>query len=535
MTQRLLTAILTVSVRPARQRHGWKEKPGESIMQKSPTSHGAQDTHAHDDGTANVGGAHNHLTGAHSQPQSNAVAATSTALAVDRALPSASPSTEPVGTFVGESADAFADDTPELAPQRALALLPASGEEAPPPLRAPVLVRPPVDALPSNPVQDTVDDLAGQLAPSSQRIYRLDITRFLTWLADQDLALAQVDRRAIIAYRAELAAHYQKATAARHLTVVRRFLAEATLHGVLAENPAAQVRGFRKVGADETPHQALDRDQVRHLFAAVEARAHPPTPAPSRRRMHATARATPERTSGPPRRRAQTASAASLPQEEPGAQEASHAVTTGATPLPTSAEPGIFRWTVQLRRDLALLALLARTGLRRAEASHLDREDLVDRQGHSILFVRHGKGDQRRVVKVPVDVRRLLDVYLAAAGQIETLYADGRLEHPLFVACKRNGCPRVVGLADQRARPCEGHVRLTGGAIEDLVKRYGACLDTHLTPHDLRATFITLALEGGAKLEQVQYAVGHADPRTTEHYQRRKLNLDDNAVDYIRL
>ena len=56
---------------------------------------------------------------------------------------------------------------------------------------------------------------------------------------------------------------------------------------------------------------------------------------------------------------------------------------------------------------------------------------------------------------------------------------------------------------------------------------------THLTPHDLRATLITLALEGKAPLQVVQYAARHKDPRMTEHYQRRKVNLDDNAVDYI--
>lgn len=55
----------------------------------------------------------------------------------------------------------------------------------------------------------------------------------------------------------------------------------------------------------------------------------------------------------------------------------------------------------------------------------------------------------------------------------------------------------------------------------------------HLTPHDLRATFITLALEGKAPLQVVQYAARHKDPRMTEHYQQRKVNLDDNAVDYI--
>jgi hypothetical protein len=32
---------------------------------------------------------------------------------------------------------------------------------------------------------------------------------------------------------------------------------------------------------------------------------------------------------------------------------------------------------------------------------------------------------------------------------------------------------------------------------------------------------------------KTQYAARHKDPRQTEHYQRRKLNLDDNAVDKL--
>ena len=55
------------------------------------------------------------------------------------------------------------------------------------------------------------------------------------------------------------------------------------------------------------------------------------------------------------------------------------------------------------------------------------------------------------------------------------------------------------------------------------------------TPHDLHATFITLALEGGDTLHQMQYAAGHACPETSERYHKRKLNPDDNAVNHVRL
>ena len=81
--------------------------------------------------------------------------------------------------------------------------------------------------------------------------------------------------------------------------------------------------------------------------------------------------------------------------------------------------------------------------------------------------------------------------------------------------------------------------RISAKVIERIVSAYGEKIGytgSHpLTPHDLRATFITLALEGKAPLEKVQYAAGHADPRTTERYHIRKDNLDNNAVDYIHL
>lgn len=164
------------------------------------------------------------------------------------------------------------------------------------------------------------------------------------------------------------------------------------------------------------------------------------------------------------------------------------------------------------KRDYALIGLLLRTGIRRAEAAALDVSDLGKEQGHSIAFIQHGKGDKRRIIKIPNDVQRTIDEYIKAC-QIKA--------GPIFVRFYKGDTP--------------GDSRLTDKAIEKLVKSYGEAINVTLTPHGLRASFITLALEGKAQLQQVQYAAGHADPRTTERYQKRKLNLDDNAVDYIHL
>jgi integrase/recombinase XerD len=101
-------------------------------------------------------------------------------------------------------------------------------------------------------------------------------------------------------------------------------------------------------------------------------------------------------------------------------------------------------------------------------------------------------------------------VYLEVAGRL-----NASPDAPLFTGGTKGDHSTEQGISDK--------------LIERVVKQY-APAGIDITPHGLRASFVTIALESGAKLHQVQYAAGHADPRTTERYQKRKMNLDDNAV-----
>jgi integrase len=47
-----------------------------------------------------------------------------------------------------------------------------------------------------------------------------------------------------------------------------------------------------------------------------------------------------------------------------------------------------------------------------------------------------------------------------------------------------------------------------------------------ITPHSFRHAWATVARERGASLEERQYALGHADPRTTQRYDRARASLD---------
>ena len=75
---------------------------------------------------------------------------------------------------------------------------------------------------------------------------------------------------------------------------------------------------------------------------------------------------------------------------------------------------------------------------------------------------------------------------------------------------------------------------LSAAAVRDIVRKRGRMIGIpDLAPHDLRRTYARLAREGGAPLETIQHALGHASVQTTERYTR--TGLEANAGDYIQL
>ena len=55
-------------------------------------------------------------------------------------------------------------------------------------------------------------------------------------------------------------------------------------------------------------------------------------------------------------------------------------------------------------------------------------------------------------------------------------------------------------------------------------------VDKRISPHSLRHSFITAALDAGVPLRDVQEAASHADPRTTMRYDRARRSLDRHAT-----
>ncbi|MEO3747312.1 tyrosine-type recombinase/integrase [Plantactinospora sp. B5E13] len=159
-------------------------------------------------------------------------------------------------------------------------------------------------------------------------------------------------------------------------------------------------------------------------------------------------------------------------------------------------------------RNRATIALLADLGLRVGELISLDLVDLGVERGHrSIRFV--GKGGKVRRRALAPGTAYAVDAWLAARAASQGLTVPA-LTGPLLVT--------ATG------------ARLDHNAVFRLVRRLARAAGipawARLSPHSLRHAFATTARAEGVPLEDVQDAMGHADPRTTRRYDRDRHNLD---------
>lgn len=140
-------------------------------------------------------------------------------------------------------------------------------------------------------------------------------------------------------------------------------------------------------------------------------------------------------------------------------------------------------------RDLAIIDLLASSGMRIGEMVALNRDDINFNERECVVF---GKGSKERLVYFDARTKIHLQNYL-----------DSRTDSnaALFVSLK------------------SPYDRLQIGGVETRLRELGKRLSLpKVHPHKFRRTLATSAIDKGMPIEQVQQLLGHQKIDTTMHY-----------------
>ena len=168
-----------------------------------------------------------------------------------------------------------------------------------------------------------------------------------------------------------------------------------------------------------------------------------------------------------------------------------HKVKTGTQVREVLSDESLesIRDTCNHPRDLAMIDLLASTGMRVGELVKLNREDINFTERECVVF---GKGNKQRIVYFNARTKIHLQQYLnERSDQNEALFVS--LNNP-----------------QKRLQISGVEVRLRKIGREANVPR--------VHPHKFRRTLATMAIDKGMPVEQVQKLLGHVKIDTTMHY-----------------
>ena len=140
-------------------------------------------------------------------------------------------------------------------------------------------------------------------------------------------------------------------------------------------------------------------------------------------------------------------------------------------------------------RDLAIIDLLASSGMRVGEMVALNRDDINFNERECVVF---GKGSKERLAYFDARTKIHLQNYL-----------DSRTDNnpALFVTLRAPYDRLMIGGVESRLRELGRHLNLP-----------------KVHPHKFRRTLATSAIDKGMPIEQVQQLLGHQKIDTTMHY-----------------
>lgn len=168
-----------------------------------------------------------------------------------------------------------------------------------------------------------------------------------------------------------------------------------------------------------------------------------------------------------------------------------HKVKTATTIKETYTDEALetMRDNCETLRDLAMIDMLASTGMRVGELILLNRDDINFEERECVVF---GKGSKERMVYFDARTKIHLQNYLAQRTDSN---------NALFVSLKA---------------PYE---RLQIGGVETRLRELGKRLSLpRVHPHKFRRTLATMAIDKGMPVEQLQRLLGHQRIDTTLQY-----------------
>ena len=168
-----------------------------------------------------------------------------------------------------------------------------------------------------------------------------------------------------------------------------------------------------------------------------------------------------------------------------------HKVKTGTNIKETYSDEALelMRDSCTELRDLAMIDMLASTGMRVGEMVLLNRDDINFNERECVVF---GKGDKERIVYFDARTKIHLQNYLQSRTDDDPA---------LFVSLQAP------------------HNRMSIGGIEVRLRQMGKRLGlSKVHPHKFRRTLATMAIDKGMPIEQLQQLLGHKRIDTTLQY-----------------
>jgi integrase/recombinase XerC/integrase/recombinase XerD len=169
------------------------------------------------------------------------------------------------------------------------------------------------------------------------------------------------------------------------------------------------------------------------------------------------------------------------------------------------------------KRDYAIFNLLVRTGLRTIEVARAKVGDIRQKSDQAVLYIQ-GKGRTEKddfVILTPEALKPIRDYLTLRANTIDE-------KESLFISHSNRNYGKSL-----TTRSIRRIIKVILKNIGLNTKRYSA--------HSLRHTAITLAIKGGASLQQTQAMARHSDPKTTMIYYHNLNRVEEGAEKRIKI